>query len=414
MRAIGAEASTWGNAYDQLPPLEDKRPAETMVRGKVFDPSVTEASNGVYPSLEQAIAAARSGEVIYLRFNGMRRIDAIRLERAIEITLRPDVDCHPILSLDRTTESDAALFRVYDGHLKLEQLEFSVQPGRPEFRAQSLLALMGDGQCSLKNCVITLEETREVPVSLVTLADPSTIMRMDPVPGRHQEPAIRLEGCFVRGGGDLITVRASRSFELEVKDTLVVLQGTLLLIEGSTRELPTKPVARVTLRQVTSFLDNHLVWLRGVREEGRSGRGLGMTQIAAHDCLFASAGGKSLVHLDSVDTDVQMRQALYWDGSNNAYSNFAQLLDQQPAGEMSMALPPYDKTRWVAFTNESGGRFERARFNAPPGAGSSFALVRPSDFKLRADAELQGHGVIVDRLPRPFEADLEESSQQNP
>lgn len=409
-RLLGVQRCVWGLPYvGELTPLEERRPAEAVAlanKVKVFDPKVEESGSGVYRTLQEAIEAARPGDTIAIRHSGLLRLDMIRLERSgIDLTIRADKDYRPILTLGRTTEPDAALFRVHDGALRLEQLEFSMPAGRSEYRSLAVAAVVGDGRCGMKDCIVTLDESREVPASVFHLPDASQVMRMDGG-GRAGKPAFQMERCFVRGAGDLIAVRSSRAFELQVEDSLLALQGSMLVMDGSNREVANRGSIDVTLRQITSYLEDHLLLLKANREEAR-GRSLALTQVDARNCLFAAGHGKSLVHLDGVENDEQMRRCFTWHGQNNFYSNFDRLLDQQPSGE-GMAPIPYDKARWAALTDESTGRFDRIRFAVSP-VDNILVKALPADFKVRADHDLQDCGVAIERLPRPADSRREES-----
>src|SRR5262249_24101492 len=160
-----------------------------------------------------------------------------------------------------------------------------------------------------KDCVLTLEETREVQLAAATVADPSGVMRLGAPPASRPGPRLRFEGCFVRGAGDLVSVKPSPAFDLRVEESLLALDGSLLVVAGCPRGPPAGTVGQVSLRRLTAYLTDHLVWLRATKEEGKAGRGLALTQLGSvEDCLFAAAGGKALVHLEGVDSDDQMKR----------------------------------------------------------------------------------------------------------
>src|SRR5262249_42318323 len=149
---------------------------------------------------------------------------------------------------------------------------------------------------------------------------------------------------------------------LDVKQCLVALNGSFLVVDGNPKE-PKPDPADVTLGHVTTYLSDHLVLLRAVKEENK-GRGLVLTQVKADDCLFASDGAKSFAHLDGVSDDKGMRDCFLWIPKNNAYSGFSPMLDQQPrAGEP--AVPPFDEAKWKTLTRDEG-QFLRVRFQVPP------------------------------------------------
>jgi serine/threonine protein kinase len=403
-RMVGVDRCVWGKSYrEELPTLEEKNPVETVRSGeKIVDPTITIPKDNVYRTLRQAFEETKPGDVILIKHNKELAIEPVHLERAgMDVTVKPYPDHHPVLTLGSTREREAFLFRVYDGQLQLEGLEFHLMPGRAEFSGQTVAAIIGDGRCTLKNCAVTLE-AKDVPLSVVTLADPSAVMRMDPQSGQ-QEPRIQIDGCFVRGTGSLVTVRASRPFNLSIEESLVALDGSLVVVDANSKDPASKEHAEIALKQVTTYLTDHLVWLRASKEDGKASRGLVLTQVKSADCLFASAVGKSLIHLDGVDTEAEIRRFLSWGGSqHNAYSNFNQFLDQQPRGEGDVMAPPaYGQNKWEDFTQESHGRFDRVKFNSPPAPAAPMARVAAADFRTKAESNMQGYGVDVDRLPKP-------------
>ncbi len=410
-KPVGVERCVWGESYDgKLPLLGGKKPAESVVQ-KIVDPAAPTRRENVYQTLRQALEDVKAGDVIFIRHNGPLAVDPVTLEKAgMNVTIKPFLNCHPMLTIGQTPDTEAALFRVYDGQLKLEELEFHLVLNRTEFKSQTVVAVMADGRCAFSNCVVTLGGTKDRPVSLVTLADPSGVMKMDPQAPEQQVPAVVMERCFVRGTGNLIAVRASRPCDITVEDSLVALDGSFLVVDGNAKD----PSARagyvvMSLKQVTTFLTEHLVWLRASREEGRNSKGLVQTQIrSATSCLFVSATDRSLIHLDGVDSETQTQHLLSWEpGRHNAYCNFKQYLDQQPLEEArSGMMPPLPKGKneWREFTKEQDGKFVDRRpltvAFAPEGA---LEKVAASDFKLKPETNLQGYGVDSEHLPKPSE-----------
>jgi serine/threonine protein kinase len=405
---IGVEHCVWGKSYEErLTPLEQKNPPEQVTRRdeRIVDPSLPAPKENTYRTLRQALEDTRPGDTILIKHQGVLPVEPVRLEKAdVDVTIKPHPGYHPILSIGPTTEQDAAMFRIYDGQLKLESLEFQLAPGSAPFKAQTVVAVMGDGQCTVKESVVTLEGGKDVPLALVTLVDTAGIMKMEPQSTGQQDPKVAVEGSFVRGTGNLVVVRACRPFELRVEKSLAALDGSLLVIDGNPKE--PRGRVQVSLEQATTYLTEHLVWLRASPEEGKSMRGLVPTQItSATSCFFLSASGKSLVHLDGVDTEEQMKRLFWWgDGKHNVYGNFTlALLDQQPAAGEGLAMPPvpYGKAQWENFTQEQDARFEKLRLSTLPSSDAPLAKLLAADFKAKPEANVQGYGAELDALPKP-------------
>jgi serine/threonine protein kinase len=402
---VGAELSIRGSLYEQPLPLLARSNEAVHPQDKVVDPTLVGTRENTYKTLLQALLDARPGDTVLIKYNGELKVDPVSLDKpGTDVTIKPFPDTHPILTVATTTEPDAALFKLHDGQLHLEHLEFRLAPDKPEYRAQSVVLVLGDGQCSFKGCVATLEDSL-VPLALVTVADPSAVMKMAPQ-NAQQDPRIVVDNCFVRGTGRLVAVRACRSFQLAVQESLVALAGSLLSIDGNPREQTPRPLVEVSLTHVTTYLNDHLILLHALRDKRK---GLGQIVVKAGDCLFTAALGKSLVHLDGVDTDDQMRNFVSWgpESRHNSYCNFLRYLDQESAPGGPMAPPAYGKDQWKMFINEDTpeeSHFEeRVRFQRPPERTTPMSQVDADNFRTKPQSELQGYGVNVELLPRPGE-----------
>ncbi|MFN4257959.1 MAG: serine/threonine-protein kinase [Gemmataceae bacterium] len=411
-RAIGVESATWGSTYPT--PLEP--PLGPAVRSpRIVDPSVTQIEKGVYPSLNLAVGDAQAGDVILIKHNAELVVDTtIRLERSdlAELTIKPYPKYQPVLTLRKATETDAALFRVHDGHLRLENLYFVIHPpSGSSFTSQSLIGLVGAGRVTFQNCVATLEGNPGIPARLVSLIEPAGLMRMGPLPPRT-DPEVRLDQCLIRGKGDVLAVQPSRRFDLTVNDSLIAIDGSFLTIHGGNfKEDPlansTVP-SQVRLNHLTTYLRHHLIWLRTGKEEGKNGRLVVPTQVFATHCLFSSGSGNDLVHVDGLDSDEQMRRCLLWEGRNNLYSGFSWILAQQPMGDQTM-LQPYDFSRWtsrLAVESDSKQADPKLKFKTPAAADfplsrvlPSFFQVIPSDPDIPEDHSL--YGADLNKIPAP-------------
>jgi hypothetical protein len=178
----------------------------------------------------------------------------------------------------------------------------------------------------------------------------------------------------------------------------------MLIVDGSGKDPGMRSRSEIVLKQVTAYLTDHLVWLRASREEGRANKGLTPTYMqSAADCVFASASGKALVHLDGFDAEEQMKRCFLWgESKHNVYANYDQLLDQVPFAEGDMMPPaPYGRTQWGEFTRESEPRFDRLRFAGMPMHDAVLAKTPAADFRIKPEANLQGMGAELDRLPLP-------------
>jgi hypothetical protein len=411
-RLVGVHHCTWG-AMDTGVPAGSSEPKKTEVAGTlVVDPTVPKAGSGTYPSLDGAVADAKPGDTILLKHakdNRVIKVDMIRLEKPdVDLTIKPFEGYHPILTLGQSSDPEAGIFRLHDGKLRLKDIEFLIPSDAADFQSRAVVTIVGDGECAMSNCLTTLDKGDNNPdrdLAFVTILDNANVMKMQPQAPRAS-PEIHLENCFVRGKGELVAVRSSRQFRLQVDKSLVVLDGDFLTVKGNARDVAIQPPAVLTLSHVTTYLTGHLLWLRATSAEqsAKNSKGLVQTQIAsATDCLFAAAAGRSLIHLDGVD---QPEPYFAWtENRGNLFSNFNRFLDQQAPNDEIMPRQPYDRSRWESFTSPVNPRYDRVRFAAALSVDSPLTNVSPTDFRALGDggSNVQDYGAAIKELPVPRE-----------
>jgi hypothetical protein len=400
-RLVGVEYCTWGLTYEnELPGLDDQRSASAGAV-KVVDPATDGKIEGVYASLRMALDdESRPGDVIVIKHDGLLRVDPVRLEKAtMALTIKPTPGMHPVLTLAENSDKDTALFRVHDGSLRLEGLEFYLHPGQDEVHSQTVADVVGDGQCVFSNCVATLSDPHGTRLSVAALSDPTGAIKTDAQPIHKQVPRVQFKRCFIRGDGELVAVRASRPSRLQVENSLVALAGSLLDVEGAARESSAPLPIQMSLRRVTTYLSDHLV-----RLAGRDFQDVVPVAVdSAEECLFATSTGRSLMRLDGPrTTDFEMRYLFSWKGRQNAYSSGMPILDQKPRGEET-PLNAYGLDRWKSFADEQGELSIPVTFVDAP-AQEALARTTPSRFRLKSDGERLPCGAHLDDLPGPREA----------
>jgi hypothetical protein len=406
---VGLMDSPWGRLYDSLPRLDAGIAAGVARKEKVVDPK-RETGNGSYRSLAAALLDVKSDDVIAIRHTGELPVSPIELAKSgLKVTIKADAGHRPILTIDGEARNrDPALFRVHDGQLTFEGLEFRLQPRADGFDSQSVVTLFEDGVVHFNRCAVTLSgRGGTTPLAVVTLAELGVAPPL-PAPREGAGPKVGFEGCFVRGDGDLVWARASRPFELRAEGTLAALTGSLLNVEQTREDAPAAAAGQrvpVTLHRVTAYLGAHLIRLRCADLKA-------LVPVAvdqAKACLFVSAEGKSLVHFDGPKaTDDKVRDKLVWRGEQNQYSNyFNYMLDQQPRGEEMPRMDPVTPNKWKEYTRGGGGgddesKFVRVTFAGPLWPDSpNVAPAAVTRDRFRVEGGSLEAGAAVEQLPSP-------------
>jgi hypothetical protein len=408
--AIGVSICAWGEVNQNLPTPDYPRPGDPIVvkaGERVVDPSANATGNRVYKNVTSAISESDPGDVILIKHNGELKIQPVKLIGAQHVKLRPYPDFHPILVLGKTTEKDrdTALFHLSQSQIEFERLEFRLRPDGG-YEKLAIVCLGGNSLCQFKHCVVTLDDSKNPGVCLevITLLDPASAMKMT-MPEPRPRPELVLKNCFIRGGGNLLGVRGSRPFDLNMEQCLVCLGGSLVHIEaGSMDQMPLDAKAQITLKALTTWMSEPVLHLRS----GKNGRGLAATQVYADHCHFAAAANKPLVRVQFLDNEEQTKKLLNWMGSSNAYSGYAKLLDQPTGSDIGMPLVYYEN-EWKKFTRDDGAQtlYKDAVYPLD-GVDRAFHNVMPDVDLPTLKSELANYGAAFNQLPRPTADSIDE------
>jgi serine/threonine protein kinase len=403
-RPLGVETCAWGPVYPTGLENLETRPADPVVKlgpnERLVDPSGKLTGARIHKKLESAISEADAGDVILIKHNGSLPVEPSKLTDRHNVKLKPYGEYHPILVLGKSADKDAALFHLHQSQLEFEHLEIVLhaEENRPS------LAVVNLGEqsiCQFKQCTITLDAADYLASNLVvvTLLDPRETMKMG---GGQvdlgQRPEVHFSGCLIRGKGDVLNVRASRAFDVDVEKSLICLAGSLLTCKANTVEpMPLEARATIRLNRTTTYMTEPLLMISC---SSKSGKGLAFTQVESSNCLFVSAAGKPLVRLDGPEGEMQMKKLLAWTGPANAYSGFDKILDV--LGSDSALGVEYYKEDWRRFTDGGDAtHFVGALFQPEAGTERVFSKLKPDDFRLKSDASVYGYGAVVNDLPAP-------------
>jgi hypothetical protein len=273
-------------------------------------------------------------------------------------------------------------------------------------KLETIVSVTGIGHARIKDCLATLGAEAAPRMALVTIADPTgSMMGTSGKPPRTGTPAVEIEDCFVRGTGDMVTVRVSRPYRLEVRNALVVLGGSLLSEEGNKSEAAMSAEgASISLDRVTAIVSQNLIVLRTTQANPMH---VPLHIAPATTCVFAAAEGGPLVSIDGPQSESELKRWLSWSGKRNVYSTSGSILVWQPLEKADMPHK-YDGDRWNDLwgREDDEARFARdIRFAGYPNPLKTRSEAIPEDFRIVAaegqEKEVAGRGAELEKLPKP-------------
>jgi hypothetical protein len=377
-------------------------------------------SAGVSTDLVKLLRDARSGDTIQIRHTGPLPVEEVVVnpgraatpaERAdFHITVTAEKDSAPVLTPAAVNQLDFSFFRVREGRLTLDGLEFQLKPG-PDNDAVSAVTLVAGRELRFKNCVFTLDDAEPRTATVVTVADPGREMAMSPA--ARPPPKVEFDGCLVRGRGRLLAVPASRAFELDLDQCLTALAGPLVWAKAGGRDPGAGPTSAVRLHRVTAFLGGPVVELHGGRVGEMRASGLVPTVVTAGESLFVGVpgAGRPMAEVDGTDLDrTDPNRVLRWVTGRgaNRFANF------EPAAPTLVVRPgdapvrEWDWDRWLEFAGELGRPVGTVTFADAPDAPGDLGGMTPADAVIRgvtfpdlSAARPADAGVDPEKVARP-------------
>jgi hypothetical protein len=421
--------STTRRAYRDLPGWPPSQPAAAVAetRQLIWSPNTpfVDLIPGRYSDIVKLLRDVRSGDEVLIDHDGPLLVDTSRVESGarpgpergdFRLTFKPSPGRKPVLTAAPNRDIDATLFRLIDGEVTFENLQFHIRTKARDHRSQAVVTLVSAKGCTFRGCVFTLDEDESKAVAVV-LADADREMRMDPGTARPT-PKIRFENCLIRGKGRGLWVPVSRPFEMDVVNSVTATEGEFILSEPAGKDPGGAARSQVRFTRVTALVGGPLVEMRGGKVGEMKAAGLVPIDVEAEACLFAAVPGtsKPLVELEGIDpTDVE--RVLSWrSGRNVRYANFddsASFAVIRP-GDEAGTTKTWDRNQWIGFARDAGRPVGKVTFASGPTGLKDLAALRGADVAVTAvdfpdldAAKPDDAGANPRDVPKPTADDME-------
>lgn len=250
------------------PPLSFPTAGEPFL---VYGPDGTPTTR--YVSLEAACHAAKSGSVIEIDHDGLLpRPERPLLIQGKRLTIRPAARRRPVIHFRphdvHLTTTDVRMIEVVDGTLELYDIDLVMEVSK-EVAADRwvFLSLVRPRKLELQRVTLTIHNSGWKPAVMLERRMPGSAsgdMIMPAEPQRTAEFDIR--DCLFRGRATFLVDRTLEPATVRMADAAVVVDGSLLRIEGADRAdmegvARTAPVWRCELDHVTAVVGRHVLHL---------------------------------------------------------------------------------------------------------------------------------------------------------
>jgi hypothetical protein len=372
----------WTGSRMPLPPASVAKAIK-----KIVDAEDNNQTIGVFSNLGVALNGAVDGDVIWVKHGEKSNevvVPPVALKPGITVTVKPfDEHFQPILVMDPSfEEKNSYLFKVQKSKLHFKQMQFLLAPV-PGFEMRSAVEMGEAAHCVFENCTFSLRPSGDGKLNVATFFDQGVMMKMD-APA-SSPPKVEFHECFIRGKGDLVSLRGCRKLNVEMTNSLVALDGSLLDIRATNKEMAMDQGVRWNMARSSIFTNKALFAF-----QFESSKGLTRTSAFVKDCLLASLSLNQSVPLVLPElSKEEFRKYLDWEGERNFYANFDSNGDnlrdwKEQVGEMKL------ESGKLTFSPKLDEEALRSLWNAPvelfkPASPTQEAMIK--GFGLPTDTE---------------------------
>ena len=363
----------------------------------------------VFDNLAQAMAALKPGDKLLIRGSGAIEVptQTVIAKPDSNVTIRPEDDnATLVLTPGDTNRLDSTMFRLEEGDLRFERIEFRLKPAAVkagDLKSQSIVTLAAGGRrCEFSRCIITMEQQSDEILSAVRLVDISAEMRKTETVRR---PLVRMEDCVLRGRGRAVWATTAFPFDLAATNVLLALSAPVVELEAPDKPYANGSIIGVQLSQVTALLGAGLIDMRcGKPADDKPGPFVPV-EIRTDGCLFIPVGAVAAPVATVAGGDpTQWERYVNWNvGTPSGYGNFPEngALLEVVSEELDGKTKRLDIASGLQFAKEKASGAGKVTLVRMPDDADDLAKVRPDQVAVKQSTFGATVGCRVKELPKP-------------
>jgi serine/threonine-protein kinase len=368
-----------------------------------------------YTSVGEACRAAKSGDVIELRYSG--RLDNRPIAFSGQrLTIRAGDGYSPVINFV-PRESDLAQSRsmisLGGSQLSLINLQLELDVPREVVSQSWTLSEIRPGESiRLDGCTLTVRNASD---SGAAYQPDVAFFDIRAVPGQGVmalrdaamvRPAalLQLKNCIVRGEALFLRANELQPAQIAWENGLLATSERFLAATGGPSDPKPQGQVQIELRHVTAFVHGGFTLLTATPDAPLE---LPL-EINANDCIFVGRSAAPLIEQSGVDEPEDLRKHVTWNGDRNFYDGFGTFwrIGGPGGAETTVEMTFSD---WQGFwgPREIQPSADQVVWQKLPAGDRPANQHRPTDYALRGgenpahSAASDGHdaGVEADQLP---------------
>ena len=356
----------FSSAITRMGIREQQIPSATPANVATTGPFVLQRSTGAtasFQTLKAAVADARSGDVILLRYNGypadLPYQPPVRI-LSMDLIIRAAEGYRPTLVFDGIQEDIRSPGQIISlrGHGKLTMLDIDLRLiARDNLTADrwSLFHLTGPNKVDLSNVSIDCENSGGQPAAMFDLvpdtAGPETSVT-DGNPVFVTE--IKLNRVICRSESDFIRIASQARGKIELRNCGIALNGSLIDNRGDASVMTSQGAVAIEMNHLTCLMSSPLVKMDDTNslQPGGMQRLMPRLSILSEGCVFGAKGNDQRLVLTAGSNFIEdLESFVSWNGFNNLYDGF-QIYWQIETSALDYSSRRLDFAEWRRYWAE--------------------------------------------------------------
>lgn len=332
--------------------------SQNQIVSEQSNPFILQGSDGnvrSFQTLKAAVADARSGDVVLLRYNGFP--DDLTAQPPVRIVgmnliIRAADGFRPTLEFDGVSEGAVSPGRMFNlrsqGSLTMRDIDLRLVV-RDDLNADrwSLFHCEGSNRVSLENVSIECINPDKQPTSIFELADETT-GPIDNAVGAESDFSLTRVIC--RADAAAFRIACQPRGRIQLKDCGFALNGSLMELRGDSSMQPTRGALEVFFDHVTCIHAAPMIHMNdGDEQKGAAPRTLPRLSIRSEASVFAGIGMDAKLLASEGNSYLEDIESLVtWNGFTNLYDGYSVFWDIESSA-LDYSNRRLDFTQWNQF-----------------------------------------------------------------
>ena len=321
-------------------------------------PFVLQRSTGAtesFRTLKAAVADARSGDVVLLRYNGypddLLTQPPVRIV-GMDLIIRAADGFRPTLVFDGAPEGTVSPGQMISlrGNGKLTLLDVDLRVvARDDLTADrwSLFHCTGPNKIDLSNVSIDCQNADGQPAALFDLVGDTSATEA----GSVAETEISLDRVICRAESDGIRIASQARGRIQLRNCGIALKGSLIDNRGDASMTPSRGAVEVVLNHVTCLTSGPMLKMDDTdsNQPGGVQRLIPRLSVRSEGSVFAGQGtDRRLMLTDGSSFVEELETVVSWNGFNNLYDGF-EIYWQIETSAPNYASRRQDFAQWIRY-----------------------------------------------------------------